>query len=341
MRVADFSFQLPKKLIAKRPLSPRDASRLLDLSGESFVDRRMLDFPNMLCKGDVLVFNNTKVIPARLFGMRGDAKVEVTLHKKEALDCWKAFAKPARKLSVGNRFTIADDFYAEVEKKNGGEVHLRFNCSGDQLFAKLEQYGEPPIPPYMARKADADDVCQYQTIYAKEKGAVAAPTAGLHFTKTLMDAISEKGVKVVFVTLHVGAGTFLPVKAEHVKDHVMHAEYGVVSQKTAGDINTAKVEGSRIICVGTTSLRLLESAADDVGELHAFSGETDIFITPGYDFKCVDGLLTNFHLPESTLFMLVSAFCGLDKMQAAYKHAIEQQYRFYSYGDACFLLHEN
>jgi len=353
MLVSQFNFELPRNLIATSPARPRDSARLLAI-GDALDDLSVDDITSFLRTGDVMVFNDTKVIPARLFGSmcqkqggaggRGSsispAKIQVTLHKQDSPETWRAFAKPARKLHVGGIFNVADDFYAKIVTKNEGEVTLEFNVSSNELFIMLDKYGVPPLPPYIERvdkKPVRYDTEDYQTIYARHKGAVAAPTAGLHFTDNLLEAIDKKGVACAFVTLHVGAGTFLPMKVDNTEDHKMHSEYGVISQKTAEVINTARRKGGRVICVGTTSLRLLESAADEHGNVCPFAAETDIFITPGYKFQAVDMLLTNFHLPESTLFMLVCAFAGMDKMQAAYRHAIAQKYRFYSYGDACLL----
>ena len=337
MKVDLFDFDLPEDRIATRPVTPRDAARLLYVA-ETLSDKTVRDLPNLLQPGDVMVFNNTKVIPARLFGRRGEAKVEVTLHKRLDGQTWQAFAKPGKKLRVGDIFTIVDGFEAVVaDKLDSGEVVLRFDYDDASFYEKLEQYGEMPLPPYMRRGADEADDERYQTVYAKEAGAVAAPTAGLHFTPELFDALDDGGIKRVETTLHVGAGTFLPVKVKDTQDHVMHAETIIFTAEQADAINAAKVAGGRIVAVGTTAMRVLETAADKEGVLHPFSGETDIFITPGYRFKAVDALLTNFHLPKSTLFMLVSAFSGLETMQAAYAHAIDKEYRFYSYGDACLL----
>jgi len=338
MLVSEFDFSLNKELIATEPANPRDSAKLLDASS-SISDRIIRDFPSLLKPNDVLVFNDTKVIPARLLGVRGQAKVEITLHKQISDAVWKVFARPAKKLHVGETFRISDDFSAVVLEKNQGEVTLQFNVQGEDFYEKLHRYGAPPLPPYIERKdgIKSEDVEDYQTVYAKNRGAVAAPTAGLHFTDDLLAQIEEVGVKKVFVTLHVGAGTFLPVKVDDTKDHEMHSEYCILSKEAAETINTARKNGGRVIAVGTTSLRLLESFANDDGTLNAQEGDTDIFITPGYKFKIVDAMLTNFHLPKSTLFMLVSAFAGLDKMREVYEHAIENKYRFYSYGDACFL----
>jgi len=338
MKVDDFDFDLPQALIAQRPVHPRDRARLL--RGHDLVDKIMADLPECLKEGDILVFNDTRVIPARLKGKREEASVEVTLHMRTSADTWKVFAKPAKKLKPGNRVVFAEDFSALVtEKGPGGEVTLCFNCSGDTLMAALETHGGMPLPPYIKREglADARDKSDYQTLFADNKGAVAAPTAGLHFTSELMLNLANKGVSHTKVTLHVGAGTFLPVKVDNTDDHVMHAEWGEISAQTVAAINAAKVAGGRVVAVGTTSLRLLESATDSDGALHPFSRETDIFITPGYRFRMVDMLLTNFHLPRSTLFMLISAFAGLNKMKRLYETAMSRGYRFYSYGDGCLL----
>lgn len=342
MKVDLFDFELPQRFIADRPASPRDSARLLDLTGDGFADRIVHDLPSLLQPGDLLIGNNTKVIPARLDGLRGEVKIEVTLHMRAGDNAWFAFAKPGKRLKEGNRIDFADDFSAEViEKRDGGEILLHFNCGGEVLFQRLEKYGRMPLPPYIQRKPDdemtASDRENYQTVFAKEEGAVAAPTAGLHFTPELFRALEKRGVGFETVTLHVGAGTFLPVKVDDTEDHKMHAEWGTVSQEVVDRINATRMAGGRIVAIGTTSLRLLESAATAPGMIHPFAGETDIFITPGYQFKMVDLLLTNFHLPRSTLFMLVSAFAGLDRMHAAYEHAKEKGYRFYSYGDACLL----
>lgn len=342
MKVDLFDFELPRQYIADRPASPRDSARLLDLIGDGFADRIVRDLPELLQPGDLLIGNDTKVIPARLDGLRGDVRIEATLHMRTADNEWLAFAKPGKRLKDGCRIDFADGFYAEVtEKRDGGEIRLRFNCGGEELFQALEKYGRMPLPPYIPRGEQdaqtAKDREDYQTIFAKYEGAVAAPTAGLHFTPELFCALEKRGVVFDTVTLHVGAGTFLPVKVDDTEDHIMHAEWGTVSQKIVDKINATRMAGGRIVTVGTTSLRLLESASIAPGIIKPFTGETDIFITPGYQFKIVDLLLTNFHLPRSTLFMLVSAFAGLDRMRAAYEHAKKKGYRFYSYGDACLL----
>ncbi len=340
MKTDLFDFILPEALIAAHPVTPRDASRLLVVDG-GIADSMIADLPRYLKAGDVMVFNDTKVIPARLFAKRGEAKIELLLHKDKSHSTWQCFAKPAKKLKPGDTLLIADDFSAEVvEKLESGEVMIRFDCSGAAFYEKLTRYGHMPLPPYIERQRSeaSNDQQSYQTVYAKHEGSVAAPTAGLHFTEKLLAAIDAIGVTRVHITLHVGGGTFLPVKTDDTEQHIMHSEYAIVSKETADAINSAKARGGRVIAVGTTSLRTLESATDEQGMLQPFSQETSIFITPGYRFKMIDVLLTNFHLPCSTLFMLVSAFSGLDQMQEAYRHAIEKQYRFYSYGDACLLF---
>lgn len=339
MKTADFDFELPTRLIAERPVSPRDAARLLVVD-ERLRDMNVRDLPGLLEPGDVLVFNDTRVLPARLRGRRGAARIEAILHKQEAVDTWRAFARPGRRLRPGDIVTFAEGFSAEVvEKGEGGEVLLRFNVGGADLIAALQRHGEMPLPPYIKREGGADerDKADYQTMFAEIEGAVAAPTAGLHFTPELMQAMRDRGVTPVPLTLHVGAGTFLPVKVEDLANHKMHAEYGEITEETARIVNQARAAGGRVVAVGTTVLRLLESAAADDGVLHPFAGDTDIFITPGYRFRIVDLLMTNFHLPKSTLFMLVCAFAGMERMKAAYAHAIETGYRFYSYGDGSLL----
>ncbi|MGB0748358.1 MAG: tRNA preQ1(34) S-adenosylmethionine ribosyltransferase-isomerase QueA [Magnetospiraceae bacterium] len=341
--VDQFDFPLPEDRIAQFPASPRDSARLLTVGPGGLADRQVRDLPGLLAPGDMLVFNDTRVIPARLTGTRGAAKISLTLHKRVNDHMWWAFAKPAKRLKVDDTVIFAADFAADVlEKGTDGQVLLGFTVSGADLWAALETHGIMPLPPYIKRPQGGDnrDRDSYQTLFAEKEGAVAAPTAGLHFTPALMAALEDRGILTARITLHVGAGTFLPVKADRVGDHKMHAEWGEISADTAAAVNKARAAGGRIVSVGTTSLRLLESAADDTGHLAPFSGETDIFITPGYRFKIVDRLMTNFHLPRSTLFMLVSAFSGLAPMKAAYAHAIAAEYRFYSYGDACLLERE-
>lgn len=337
----EFDFALPRERIAQAPARPRDSARLL-VVGRAFEDRTVLDLPALLRPGDLLVFNDTKVIPAELRGRRGAAAVSVTLHKSVSPETWRAFARPAKRLAAGDRVVFGGDFAAEVAAKGaGGEVTLRFPFGGAKLLAALHRHGAMPLPPYIKRAAPlAADAADYQTVYAKREGAVAAPTAGLHFTPRLFQALAERGVGRVFVTLHVGAGTFLPVTAGDVRGHRMHAEWGEVTAEAAAAIAAARAKGGRIVPVGTTSLRLLETAARLDGSVRPFTGETDLFILPGYRFRAADLLMTNFHLPKSTLFMLVSAFAGLARMKAAYAHAIAAGYRFFSYGDACLLAPE-
>ncbi|PWC41167.1 tRNA preQ1(34) S-adenosylmethionine ribosyltransferase-isomerase QueA [Azospirillum sp. TSO22-1] len=339
MKTADFDFELPPDRIATHPARPRDSARLL-LVGESLSDRVVRELPDLLRPGDLLVYNDTRVIPARLTGARGAVKVEATLHKREGDDAWAAFARPGKRLKVGDTVAFAPGFSAVVEaKREGGEVRLRFNVGGAGLFARLHEHGFMPLPPYIRRDApDEQDRADYQTVFAAREGAVAAPTAGLHFTPELLAALEARGIRRVPVTLHVGAGTFLPVKVEDIAEHRMHAEYGEISPDTAEAVNATRAAGGRIVAVGTTALRLLESAASEDGRLAPFAAETDIFITPGYRFRAVDVLLTNFHLPRSTLFMLVCAFAGMERMKAAYAHAIASGYRFYSYGDTSLLM---
>ncbi len=339
MKVDIFDFELGGEFIAQRPARPRDMARLLGV-GAGLDDHNMVELPELLRKGDLLVFNDTRVIPARLVGRRGTAKIEVTLHKRLDGGTWLAFARPARKLAVGDRVDFVEGFSCTVsEKGDGGEVTLGFDICDDELTVALNEYGTMPIPPYIKREIMADDMDErdYQTMFAEKDGAVAAPTAALHFTPRLMEALKGRGINWTFVTLHVGSGTFMPVRVDDTSDHKMHSEWGEISVDTAAAINAARDSGGRLVAVGTTSLRLLESASDDAGRIRPFSGETDIFITPGYKFRTADMLLTNFHLPRSTLFMLVSAFAGLTTMQRAYDHAKNNGYRFYSYGDGCLL----
>ena len=341
MRVDLFDFDLPAENIALRPASPRDAARLLLVDGDKpLQDRIVLDLPALLRAGDILVFNDTKVIPAQLEGLRGQARIGATLHKRISLRQWQAFLRNAKRVREGDRI----DFGAGVTALAGardedGGVTLTFEGE-EPVEVLLERAGRMPLPPYIASKrpTDARDRSDYQTMFAREDGAVAAPTAALHFTPDLMAGLAEAGIASETLTLHVGAGTFLPVKAEDTDDHRMHAEWGRIDQATADRLNAARQAGGRLIAVGTTSLRLLESACGEDGIIRPFADETRIFITPGYRFRAVDGLMTNFHLPRSTLFMLVSALMGRDRMQAAYAHAIESGYRFYSYGDSSLLL---
>lgn len=330
MQVSAFDFALPKELIAQHPVEPRDSAKLLVVR-DDFSLKHVTDLLDFLQEGDVLVFNNSKVIPARLFS----GNIEILVHKCIKGSTWQAFAKPGKKLKVGAIISFADNVTALVQEKlPSGEVILQFSLKPDAFRLFLDKHGNIPLPPYIREGiAEEKDKQTYQTIYANPEGSVAAPTAGLHFTEALLAKLRAKNIATAFVTLHVGAGTFQPVKVEDTTEHIMHYEYGEITAETAAIINKAK----RVICVGTTSLRLVESAAKPDGTLSAWSGETNIFITPGYRFKRCDILMTNFHLPKSTLFMLVSAFAGLEKMQAAYQFAIKKRLRFYSYGDACLL----
>ena len=339
MRVDAFDFELPPERIAQRPVEPRDAARLLRVTAGALTDRQVLDLPDLLAPGDLLVFNDTRVVPARLVGRRGEATVSITLHQALALDSWLVFAKPGKRLRPGDRVEFAPGFSAAVlEKRPAGDVVLRFDRGGAALMAALHEHGRIPLPPYIRGGiADERDRRDYQTLFARQEGAVAAPTAALHFTDGLMAALAARGIGSTLLTLHVGAGTFLPVKADDTDDHVMHEELGVLTAEAADRINRTRAAGGRIVAVGTTSLRLLESAAASDGTVGAFEGGTRLFITPGYRFKAIDRLMTNFHLPRSTLFMLVAAFAGLERMHAAYTHAREAGYRFYSYGDASLL----
>jgi S-adenosylmethionine:tRNA ribosyltransferase-isomerase len=347
MRTDLFDFPLPPDRIATRPVTPRDAARLLHVraapdGGDELIDRAVKDIPALLGPGDVMVFNDTRVLPARLLGRRGLVAVEVLLHRPVGTNPWPAawdvFAKPAKRLKPGQVVAFGPRLTAEVQAKSDqGLVRLTFNLSGPALFNELQAVGHIPLPPYIRRDDDARDRTDYQTVYAARDGSVAAPTAGLHFTPELLAAIDASGARRLSVTLHVGAGTFLPVKAEDTERHIMHAEWGEVSATTAEAVTRAKAARGRVIAVGTTSLRLLESAAPAPGRVAPFAGDTALFITPGYRFKAVDVLMTNFHLPKSTLFMLVSAFSGLARMKSAYAHAVAAGYRFYSYGDASWL----
>lgn len=340
MRVDLFDFDLPAELIALRPAKPRDSARLLLVEGDEISDKAVLDLPSLLRPGDTLVFNDTRVIPAQLEGRRGEARIGATLHKREGPRDWWAFVRNAKRLRVGDVVEFGNGVHASVaDRDEEGAILLHFDGE-DPVELLLERAGRMPLPPYIAsrRPADQQDRDDYQTMFAREEGAVAAPTAALHFTPGLIGAMDEAGVRRETLTLHVGAGTFLPVKADDTSEHKMHAEWGRIDQETAERLNAVRESGGRLIAVGTTSLRLLESAADESGTIQPFEGDTAIFITPGYRFKAIDGLITNFHLPKSTLFMLVSALMGLDVMKRAYAHAVEQKYRFYSYGDASLLL---
>jgi S-adenosylmethionine:tRNA ribosyltransferase-isomerase len=340
MRVDLFDFDLPPERIALRPVEPRDAARMLVLDGAAMTDGHVRDLPALLRPGDMLVFNDTRVIPAQLEGRRGEARIGATLHKREGPRAWHAFVRNAKRVRVGDRIDFGADVTAvAAERGEDGSILLEF-LGEEPVELLLERAGRMPLPPYIAAKRAADerDRDDYQTMFARAEGAVAAPTAALHFTAGLMAALEAAGISHVTLTLHVGAGTFLPVKVEDTDDHRMHAEWGRIDAAAADRLNAARAAGGRLIAVGTTSLRLLESACGEDGVIRPFEGDTAIFITPGYRFRAIDGLMTNFHLPKSTLFMLVSALMGRERMQAAYAHAIAGGYRFYSYGDASLLL---
>lgn len=340
MRVDLFDFDLPPERIALRPASPRDSARLLTVDALGMADRTMRDLPGLLRAGDVLVFNDTRVIPAQLEGMRGEARIGATLHKRMDLRRWQAFVRNAKRLRVGERVDFGQGVTAIAEDRlDDGSFVLAFEGE-EPVETLIERAGRMPLPPYIAAKrpTDARDADDYQTMFAKEKGAVAAPTAALHFTPGLMAALEQAGIATETLTLHVGAGTFLPVKVDDTDAHRMHSEWGRIDAATAERLNAVRAKGGRLISVGTTVLRLLESAIGEDGRIQPFEGDTAIFITPGYRFRAIDGLMTNFHLPKSTLFMLVSALMGRERMQAAYAHAIAEDYRFYSYGDASLLL---
>jgi len=347
VKLSDFDFDLPEGLIATRPVRPRPAARLLHAEGGAITDRHVSDLVDILRPGDRLILNNTRVIPARLFGERhretrdgsGRAKVEVTLIGPEGEGGWRVLARPLRKLAAGDRVVFSDELSAVVRSKDDTEAVLDFDLTGADFDAALDAAGRMPLPPYIEsrRPADAQDRDDYQTVFARETGAVAAPTASLHFDDALLAALKAKGVAMTEVTLHVGAGTFLPVKVEDVTTHKMHAEWGEVTAEAAAEINATRKAGGRVIAVGTTALRLVESAARS-GQLQPWRGDTDIFIYPGFRFQAIDGLMTNFHLPKSTLLMLVSALMGKDVIDTVYAHAIAAQYRFFSYGDASLLI---
>ena len=343
MKLDDFDFFLPEALIATRPAHPRPSARLLLAEGDKITDGHVYDLEHILRAGDMLVLNNTRVIPAQLHGTRarGDvaAKVDITLMAPDPQGHWRAMARPLRKLGLGDQIDFGHDLRAEVIAKSDEDCHLQFNLTGDAFDAALARAGQMPLPPYIAakRKTDAQDLTDYQTVFARHSGAVAAPTASLHFDLPLLERLAAKGVLFTEVTLHVGAGTFLPVKVDDVTTHKMHAEWGEVTEAAAQAINAAKAAGGRIIPVGTTALRLIETAARS-GRLQPWRGDTDIFIYPSFQFHITDGLMTNFHLPKSTLLMLVSALMGKARIDAIYAHAIAQNYRFFSYGDASLLL---
>jgi len=347
MKLSDFDFDLPESLIATRPANPRSSARMLVAEGGALHDQKVTDLTDWLRSGDRLVLNDTRVIPARLSGLRHrasaqgnvQAKIEVTLLEPRGDGTWSALIKPLRKLKIGEEVIFSDDLRATLEAVEDGQGHLRFNCTGEDFDAALNAAGAMPLPPYIAAKraADAQDMTDYQTVFARHAGAVAAPTASLHFDAPLLEALVAKGVAFTHVTLHVGAGTFLPVKVDDISEHKMHAEWGKVSAKAAEEIAATRAAGGRVIPVGTTALRLIETAARG-GEIAAWEGDTDIFITPGFTFNVTDGLMTNFHLPKSTLMMLVSALMGVQAIKDVYAHAITNQYRFFSYGDSSLLL---
>jgi len=340
MRVDLFDFDLPADRIALRPARPRDSARLLLVQGAKIDDRQFLELPKLLKPGDVLVFNDTKVMPAQLEGRRGETRIGATLHKREGPREWQAFLRNAKRARVGDTIDFGEGVHASVvEKSDAGSALIHFH-GNEPVELLLERAGRMPLPPYIASRREVDDTDRddYQTMFAREEGAVAAPTAALHFTERLLEALDAQGIGRETLTLHVGAGTFLPVKTDDTGGHVMHSEWGRIDPATAERLNLARASGGRLIAVGTTSLRLLESASDEDGTIRPFEGDTAIFITPGYRFKAIDGLITNFHLPRSTLFMLVSALMGLEVMKSAYAHAIDAGYRFYSYGDASLLI---
>ena len=349
MKLSDFDFELPEDLIATRPMNPRSAAKLLFAEGDAFHDKTVGDLLDLFQVGDRLVLNNTRVIPARLNGVRkrhgvqggsGEAKIEVTLLDPDAEGCWSALIKPLRKVELGEVITFNDQFHAELCEKRDGQAILRFNLTGDAFDAALEEAGAMPLPPYIASKraADEQDKEDYQTVFAKHHGSVAAPTASLHFDEGLLDALIAKGVDITYVTLHVGAGTFLPVKVDDVTTHKMHKERGEVTPEAAAEILATKSAGGRVIPVGTTAMRLVETAARDTGQIAPWKGATNIFIYPGFEFHVADALMTNFHLPKSTLIMLVSAFIGAERTKKLYNHAVTHRYRFFSYGDASLLI---
>ena len=347
MKLSDFDFDLPERLIAVRPARPRSSARLLLAQGDAIADRIVSELPQILQPGDRLVLNDTKVIPARLSGLRHrsgeagetSARIEVTLLEPRAGGGWSALVKPLKKVRDGEVIVFSDDLSATVTGRADGQAMLSFNLAGDDFDAALAAVGAMPLPPYIAAKRPADDADKddYQTYWARQAGAVAAPTASLHFDGPLLEALRARGVDFTHVTLHVGAGTFLPVKVDDIRDHKMHSEWGEVTPQAAAEINATKSAGGRVIPVGTTALRLIESAAQG-GQMQPWTGPTDIFITPGFAFQIADGLMTNFHLPKSTLMMLVSALMGPGRIRAIYDHAIAQEYRFFSYGDASLLL---
>ncbi|HET9068184.1 MAG TPA: tRNA preQ1(34) S-adenosylmethionine ribosyltransferase-isomerase QueA [Amaricoccus sp.] len=347
MRLDDFDYQLPEELIALRPVRPRPASRLLVATADSLTDATVARLPDFLGPGDLLVFNDTRVIPARLTGTRrrpsgAEATIELTLIAAAPGGCWRALARPGKRLAIGDRIRFGDALSAEVRDKEGAEITLAFDAAGAALATALEAVGERPLPPYIAarRAPDAADRADYQTVFAARPGAVAAPTASLHFDSALLAALAARGVAETRLTLHVGAGTFLPVRTDDISRHRMHAEWGEIGPAAVEAIRATRAAGGRVIPVGTTALRLIETAATGPGTIAPWSGETSIFIRPGHEFRIADGLMTNFHLPKSTLLMLVSAFMGTERTREIYAHAIAARYRFFSYGDSSLLLPE-
>lgn len=339
-KLSDFDYFLPADLIAQSPLNPRDQARLLHISNNGLNEHLICHLPSILREGDLLIANDTKVIPAQLHGKINDKNIGFTLHKQKSVDRWLAFAKPAKRCTIGSTAVFGGGFEARVvERYVAGEIELEFNCSDIELTRMIEIYGKMPLPPYIKRSRDGDkaDFLNYQTLFAKKAGAVAAPTAGLHFTPSLRQSIIDSGSEFVTITLHVGGGTFLPVKSENLSDHKMHSEWGEITPEIAAKINETKHKNGRIICIGTTSLRIVEAVWAKFGKMQDFKGDIDLFITPGYSFNVADLLLTNFHLPKSTLLMLVSAFAGFNEIKDAYQYAIKNQYRFFSYGDACLI----
>ncbi len=335
MKLKDFDFTLPQELIATHPLQSRDASRMLVIP--ELKDDYFKNIINLLNKGDALVLNDTKVIPSRIIGIFKDKEFEVTLHKQASNDSWLAFTKNSKRLKIGDTLNFSNLLNGIITEKSDDGILLKFDTNQKDIFEMLDQIGKIPLPPYIKRQEEQEDKTRYQTIFANKKGSVAAPTASLHFTKKILEQLKEKGVNIIYVTLHVGAGTFLPVKQDDLSQHKMHSEVGIITKEAANLLNEIKNKGGKITAVGTTALRLLESATDEKGIIHEFNNSTDIFILPGYKFKAADQLLTNFHTPKSTLFMLVCAFSGYDNMKKAYEYAINNKYRFYSYGDCCFL----
>ena len=344
MKLSDFDFELPSDLIAQNPVYPRDTSKMLVINQNKFDDQRFYDLPNFITKSDLVICNNTKVLASRLEGRRDNTSIQITLHKQNNNEAWHAFAKPAKKLKINDSLKFQSLNAKIIDKLEMGEILIKFECNNDELFKKLSEIGKMPLPPYIKRNETnkSDDNFNYQTVFAKNLGAVAAPTAGLHFTNELLKTFRNNKINIDYVTLHVGAGTFLPVKTENINSHKMHSEWGEVSNQVVEKINNCKRNGGKIISIGTTTLRILETAfAKSKGILKPYSGHTNIFIKPGYNFNSTDILLTNFHLPKSTLLMLVYAFGGIKNIKSAYQYAIENKYRFFSYGDCCLIRKNN